>query len=123
MREVTERGTPPSEEDMDLFVVRTRLYQVEGDPAAVDEAARLPGLRRASSLTLRLSHSDRHGDRARRGWCPLMQPEMVTSPAAGDVLMVEATAGAPASRHGQRAHPGGRGPGRNSRLTCKPVLA
>ena len=33
------RGAPPSEEDMDLFVVRTRLYHVEGDPAAADEAA------------------------------------------------------------------------------------
>ncbi len=32
---------PQSEEDMDLFVVRTRLYQVEDDPAAADEAARL----------------------------------------------------------------------------------
>ena len=39
--EIIERDTPPSEEDMDLFVVRTRLYQVEGDPAAADEAARL----------------------------------------------------------------------------------
>ena len=41
VREIIERGTPPSEEDMDLFVVRTRLYQVEGDPLAADEAARL----------------------------------------------------------------------------------
>ena len=41
VREIIERDTPPSEEDMDLFVVRTRLYQVEGDPAAADEAARL----------------------------------------------------------------------------------
>ena len=41
VREIIERSTPPSEEDMDLFVVRTRLYQVEGDPAAADEAARL----------------------------------------------------------------------------------
>ncbi len=41
VREIIERGTPPSEEDMDLFVVRTRLHQMEGDPAADDEAARL----------------------------------------------------------------------------------
>lgn len=41
VREIIERGTPPSEEDMDLFVVRTRLYQVEDDPQAADEAARL----------------------------------------------------------------------------------
>ncbi len=41
VREIIERGTPPSEEDMDLFVVRTRLYQVEDDPLAADEAARL----------------------------------------------------------------------------------
>ena len=41
VREIIEKDTPPSEEDMDLFVVRTRLYQVEGDPAAADEAARL----------------------------------------------------------------------------------
>ena len=41
VREIIESGTPPSEKDMDLFVVRTRLYQVECDPAAADEAARL----------------------------------------------------------------------------------
>ena len=41
VREIIDRGTPRSEEDMDLFVVRTLLYQVEGDPAAADEAARL----------------------------------------------------------------------------------
>ena len=41
VREIVERGTPPSEEDMDLFVVRTRLCQVECDPKAADEAARL----------------------------------------------------------------------------------
>ncbi len=41
VQEIVEKDTPPSEEDMDLFVVRTRLYQVEGDPAAADEAARL----------------------------------------------------------------------------------
>ena len=41
VREIIERGTPPSEEDMDLFVVRTRLYQVEDDPLAAAEAARL----------------------------------------------------------------------------------
>jgi len=41
VREIVERDTPPSEENMDLFVVRTRLYQVEGDPAAADEAALL----------------------------------------------------------------------------------
>ena len=41
VREIVERDAPPSEKDMDLFVVRTRLYQVQGDPAAADEAARL----------------------------------------------------------------------------------
>ncbi len=41
VREIIERGTPPSEEELDLFVVRTRLYQVEDDPQAADEAARL----------------------------------------------------------------------------------
>ena len=41
VREIVERGTPPSEKDMDLFVVRTRLHQVEHDPAAAGEAARL----------------------------------------------------------------------------------
>ena len=41
VREIIERGTPPSEEHMDLFVVRTRLYQVEDDPSAAAEAATL----------------------------------------------------------------------------------
>ena len=41
VQEIIERDTPPSEEDMDLFVVRTRLHQVEHDPAATAEAARL----------------------------------------------------------------------------------
>ena len=41
VREIVDRDTPPSEKDMDLFVVRTRLHQVEHDPAAADEAARL----------------------------------------------------------------------------------
>ena len=41
VQEIIERDAPPSEADMDLFVVRTRLHQVEGDPAAADEAARL----------------------------------------------------------------------------------
>ena len=41
VREIVERDTPPSEEDMDLFVVRTRLHQVGDDPAVADEAARL----------------------------------------------------------------------------------
>ncbi len=40
VREIVERDAP-SEKDMDLFVVRTRLHQVENDPAAADEAARL----------------------------------------------------------------------------------
>ncbi len=39
VRETIERDTPPNE--MDLFVVRNRLYQVDGDPSAADEAARL----------------------------------------------------------------------------------
>ena len=39
VRETIERDTPPNE--MDLFVVRNRLYQVEGDPSAAGEAARL----------------------------------------------------------------------------------
>ena len=39
VRELVERGAAPGE--WDLFVVRTRLYQVERDPAAADEAARL----------------------------------------------------------------------------------
>ena len=42
VREIIERDTPPREEDMDLSVVRDRLYQIEDDPAAADEAARLP---------------------------------------------------------------------------------
>ncbi len=41
VEEIIEKGTPPSEEDMDLFVVRIRLHQVEDDPAAADEVARL----------------------------------------------------------------------------------
>ena len=41
VREIIERDAPPSEKDMDLFVVRTRLHQVEHDPAAAAEAARL----------------------------------------------------------------------------------
>ncbi len=41
VQEIIDRDTPPSEEDMDLFVVRTRLHQVEHDPAATAEAARL----------------------------------------------------------------------------------
>ena len=41
VREIVERGTPTSEKDMDLFVVRTRLHQVESDPAAAGEATRL----------------------------------------------------------------------------------
>ena len=41
VQEIIERDTPPSEEDMDLFVVRTRLHQVEHDPAATAEATRL----------------------------------------------------------------------------------
>ena len=40
VQEIVERDAP-SEKDMDLFVVRTRLHQVENDPAAADEAARL----------------------------------------------------------------------------------
>ncbi len=40
VREIVERDAP-SEKDMDLFVVRTRLHQVEHDPAAAGEAARL----------------------------------------------------------------------------------
>ena len=40
VREIVERDAP-SEKDMDLFVVRTLLHQVEGDPAAAEEAARL----------------------------------------------------------------------------------
>ena len=40
VQEIVERDAP-SEKDMDLFVVRTRLHQVEHDPSAADEAARL----------------------------------------------------------------------------------
>ena len=39
VREIVERDTPP--DDMDRFVVRSRLYQAELDPSAGDEAARL----------------------------------------------------------------------------------
>ena len=41
VQETIERDTPPDE--MDVFVVRTRLHQVELDPAAVEEAVRLRG--------------------------------------------------------------------------------
>ena len=39
VQELVERDTPPGE--WDLFVVRTRFRQVERDPSAADEAARL----------------------------------------------------------------------------------
>lgn len=39
VRELVERDAPPGE--MDRFVVRSRLYQIERDPSAADEAARL----------------------------------------------------------------------------------
>ena len=39
VRELVERGGPPGE--MDAFIVRNRLHQIERDPAAADEAARL----------------------------------------------------------------------------------
>ncbi len=39
VQELVERDTRPGE--WDLFVVRTRLHQVERDPSAADEAARL----------------------------------------------------------------------------------
>ena len=39
VQELVERDTPPGE--WDLFVVRTRLCQVERDPSAADEATRL----------------------------------------------------------------------------------
>ena len=42
VQEIVERDAP-SEKDMDIFVVRTRLHQVERDPEAADEAARLRG--------------------------------------------------------------------------------
>ena len=39
VREILEREKPPDE--MDLFVIRSRLYQAELDPSAAGEAARL----------------------------------------------------------------------------------
>ena len=39
VREILEQEKPPDE--MDLFVVRSRLYQAELDPSAAEEAARL----------------------------------------------------------------------------------
>ena len=39
MRGILERNTPPDE--MDLFVVRSRLYQAELDLSAAEEAGRL----------------------------------------------------------------------------------
>ena len=39
VREILQRDTPPDE--MDLFVVRSRLYQAELDPSLAGEAARL----------------------------------------------------------------------------------
>jgi NAD(P)-dependent dehydrogenase (short-subunit alcohol dehydrogenase family) len=39
VQEIVQRNTPPDE--MDLFVVRTRLHQAELDPSAAEEAARL----------------------------------------------------------------------------------
>ena len=39
VRELVERDAPAGE--MDRFVVRSRLYQIERDPSAADEAARL----------------------------------------------------------------------------------
>ena len=39
VQELVERNAPPDE--WDLFVVRTRLHQVERDPSAAEEAARL----------------------------------------------------------------------------------
>ena len=39
VREIVERESPPDE--MDVFVVRSRLYQAELDPSASEEAARL----------------------------------------------------------------------------------
>ena len=39
VREIVERDAPP--DDMDRFVVRTRLYQAELDPSLAEEAARL----------------------------------------------------------------------------------
>ena len=39
VREIVDRDSPPDE--MDLFVVRSRLHQTDLDPAAADEAVRL----------------------------------------------------------------------------------
>ena len=39
VREIVGRDTPP--DDMDRFVVRSRLHQVERDASAAEEAARL----------------------------------------------------------------------------------
>ena len=39
VQEIIQRDTPP--DDMDRFVVRSRLYQAELDPSAVEETARL----------------------------------------------------------------------------------
>lgn len=39
VRELVARGAPPDE--MDRFAVRSRLHQIERDPSAADEAARL----------------------------------------------------------------------------------
>ena len=39
VREIVERDAPPDE--MDVFVVRSRLYQAELDPSATEEAGRL----------------------------------------------------------------------------------
>ncbi len=39
VQDILERETPP--DDMDRFVVRSRLYQAELDPSAAEEAARL----------------------------------------------------------------------------------
>ena len=39
VQEIIDRETPP--DDMDRFVVRSRLYQAELDPSAFEEAARL----------------------------------------------------------------------------------
>ncbi|MCY4635898.1 MAG: SDR family oxidoreductase [Acidobacteria bacterium] len=41
VREILERDAPPDE--MDAFVVRSRLYQAELDPSRAEEAARLRG--------------------------------------------------------------------------------
>ena len=39
VREILDKETPP--DDLDRFVVRSRLYQAELDPSAAEEAARL----------------------------------------------------------------------------------